>query len=200
MKSLQEIEIVGGHPAVDFVNTVHNWTDPDPPDYLTGFDDFVRWCEMIGLIQDVGMHFRGLPDDEKAAAFGAMQELRRSLHELFAAVAEDRPLPPTALDHLNTLERRTVPWRRLAACDDGPGIFCQWDFNDAPAAALLGPVAWKAAEFLELGPLDRLKQCPGDDCAWLFVDVSRNRSRQWCSMATCGNTAKVRRFRSRNRP
>jgi len=30
-------------------------------------------------------------------------------------------------------------------------------------------------------------------CTWLFLDRSRNRSRRWCSMATCGNRAKARR-------
>ncbi|WP_189611642.1 CGNR zinc finger domain-containing protein [Saccharospirillum salsuginis] len=32
---------------------------------------------------------------------------------------------------------------------------------------------------------------------WLFLDLSKNRSRDWCSMANCGNAAKVRRFRQR---
>ena len=37
---------------------------------------------------------------------------------------------------------------------------------------------------------ERLKICP--NCAWLFVDKSRNRSRSWCDMAVCGNRAKAR--------
>lgn len=197
MKSLGEIEIVGGHPAVDFVNTVHNWTESPPPDYLTGFDDYVRWWEMQGLIRDSVRGFLERPEPEKRKAFQEVRALRASLHELFAAVAEGRTLPAGPLEHLNEVVRRTVTWRRLAPARDKSGISCQWDFEDAPAEALLGPAAWKAAEFLELGPLDRLKECPSDDCGWLFVDLSKNRSRQWCSMATCGNAAKVRRFRSK---
>ena len=150
------------------------------------------------MIRDSGPHFRGLPPEEKAAAFVEVRKLRGSLHELFAAVARGEALPAGALEHLNEVVRKTVKWRRLAACNDDTGIACQWDFDDAPAMALLGPVAWKAAELLELGPLDRLKECPADTCGWLFVDTSRNRSRTWCSMATCGNNAKVRRFRKRH--
>ncbi|TAL94280.1 MAG: hypothetical protein EPN73_18145 [Paraburkholderia sp.] len=30
-------------------------------------------------------------------------------------------------------------------------------------------------------------------CSWLFLDLSRSRSRRWCSMATCGNRAKAQR-------
>lgn len=37
---------------------------------------------------------------------------------------------------------------------------------------------------------ERLKVCP--NCAWLFIDRSKNRSRTWCDMAVCGNRAKAR--------
>jgi predicted RNA-binding Zn ribbon-like protein len=64
---------------------------------------------------------------------------------------------------------------------------------------MLWLIADSAAEMLTTGDLSRLKQCPGDDCGWLFEDTSKNRRRQWCDMQACGNLAKVRRFRSRLR-
>jgi predicted RNA-binding Zn ribbon-like protein len=42
--------------------------------------------------------------------------------------------------------------------------------------------------------LDRVRSCQGDTCGWLFLDMSKNRSRRWCSMSDCGNTAKARRY------
>jgi predicted RNA-binding Zn ribbon-like protein len=48
-----------------------------------------------------------------------------------------------------------------------------------------------------LGELARVKICPADDCRWAFHDTSRNGSRQWCSMAVCGNRAKARAHRAR---
>ncbi|MGA2590961.1 MAG: CGNR zinc finger domain-containing protein [Bryobacteraceae bacterium] len=36
-------------------------------------------------------------------------------------------------------------------------------------------------------------------CGWMFLDTTRNRSRQWCDMRDCGNRAKVRRFREKRR-
>lgn len=47
------------------------------------------------------------------------------------------------------------------------------------------------------GSWERLKICRNDDCAVAFYDVSKNRSRSWCSMAVCGNRMKVRSFRQR---
>ena len=46
---------------------------------------------------------------------------------------------------------------------------------------------------------DRLKVCPGDKCAWLFIDETRNARRTWCSMETCGNRAKAARHYARTR-
>ena len=61
---------------------------------------------------------------------------------------------------------------------------------------MLWPVAHSAAELLISDDLDRVKQCADDrGCGWLFVDTSRNRSRRWCSMESCGNRAKVQRHR-----
>lgn len=51
---------------------------------------------------------------------------------------------------------------------------------------------------MELGGLSsQLKLCHNPDCRWVFVDRSKNHSRRWCEMGTCGNRAKVRRYRRR---
>jgi predicted RNA-binding Zn ribbon-like protein len=49
------------------------------------------------------------------------------------------------------------------------------------------------------GTLPRVKICAEDTCQWAFVDASKNRSRQWCSMSVCGNRAKTRTYRARRR-
>lgn len=43
----------------------------------------------------------------------------------------------------------------------------------------------------------RLKLCDADDCRWAFYDRSKNHSSRWCTMASCGNREKARRFRQR---
>ncbi len=49
-----------------------------------------------------------------------------------------------------------------------------------------------AADLVAAGPLDRLRIC--DNCPWLFLDLSRNGSRRWCSMEGCGSQVKSRRL------
>src|SRR6202165_3424789 len=44
---------------------------------------------------------------------------------------------------------------------------------------------------------ERLKLCNSDACRWAFYDRSRNHSSRGCTMASCGNREKARRFRQR---
>jgi predicted RNA-binding Zn ribbon-like protein len=48
------------------------------------------------------------------------------------------------------------------------------------------------------GIWERMKACKADDCRWAFLDTSKNRSRAWCSMESCGNRAKVNAYRQRH--
>jgi predicted RNA-binding Zn ribbon-like protein len=45
----------------------------------------------------------------------------------------------------------------------------------------------------------RLKSCGNESCQWAFYDASKNRSGRWCEMADCGNDAKGRAYRARQR-
>ena len=65
--------------------------------------------------------------------------------------------------------------------------------GDDAVGRVLAIVAVAAAD----GTWKRLKACLGDDCHWAFYDFSRNHSRTWCTMSTCGNRAKARTYRAR---
>ena len=45
----------------------------------------------------------------------------------------------------------------------------------------------------------RLKLCSSQSCRWAFYDRSKNHSSLWCTMASCGNREKARRFRSQSK-
>lgn len=61
----------------------------------------------------------------------------------------------------------------------------------------LGGLAF-AGLFDLLAEPGRLRTCANPACAWLFVDGSRNHSRVWCDMGTCGSRAKMSRYRRRH--
>ena len=49
------------------------------------------------------------------------------------------------------------------------------------------------------GSWGHLKACAGEECRSVFYDRSKNHSGRWCSMSRCGNRAKVRAWRERQR-
>lgn len=192
-------EPVGGHPALDAVNTVHSWSGNQlVEEYMHDFAGLVQWHRRFGLIDErQAAKFRAAPEQAAGQALSRFRKLRGELHTIFAAVASDASIPTAGLAALDQELRRTQQYRRLVERDSG--VTFEWVFSDAPPSAVCGVVAWQAADLLINGPLDRVKECPPPDgCGWLFLDTSRNRSRHWCSMKTCGNTAKVRRFRARH--
>lgn len=71
--------------------------------------------------------------------------------------------------------------------------------SPAGAQAALGRVVAAVALARADGSFNRLKLCPATGCGWAFVDNSRNRSRRWCEMGSCGNQHKVRAYRTRQR-
>jgi predicted RNA-binding Zn ribbon-like protein len=81
----------------------------------------------------------------------------------------------------------------------------EWDYHlhaTSPTAPLADRMAVEAAmafvDVVRQGELDRLQVCDADDCDDVLVDLSRNRSRRYCS-ATCSNRVNVAAFRARNR-
>lgn len=72
----------------------------------------------------------------------------------------------------------------------GPGL--------PPAKQALAAVAIAWSELLATGEVARLKRCAEHACAWVFWDVSKNRSRRWCSMRVCGNRTKARRYAAKH--
>lgn len=70
--------------------------------------------------------------------------------------------------------------------------------SQAMASVARDAVALLAAVGFLGEPGRRLRRCAADDCGLVFADDSRAGTRRWCSMAKCGNRAKVRAHRARN--
>jgi predicted RNA-binding Zn ribbon-like protein len=132
-----------------------------------------------------------------APAQRSWRSLERSLsgRRSTARCGLDRVPAPADLAALNAELVACRSRERLIARREG----LRWEWHDAARhlESPLWPVARAAAALLTSPELARLRQCGGDDCGWLFLDRSRNRSRQWCTMEDCGNLSKVRRFRER---
>ncbi len=87
--------------------------------------------------------------------------------------------------------------QKLSAAKNG--FVFEWINCTDALDQMLWQISISAADLLINGDLTRIRRCGNDVCNWLFLDTSRNRSRQWCVMDDCGNVAKVRRFRAKQK-
>jgi predicted RNA-binding Zn ribbon-like protein len=201
------MKLVGGNPGLDFVNTVGGRTaGPGSEsrvanDKLRDYRDLVAWNRHAGLLSEA--RARGLvraaerAPREAARVFARAVKLREALHRLLRALLDGRRPDPADLAVLNAELAAVRSGERLVPGPEG----LRWEPDDARERldSVLRPVCRGAEALLTSGNLSRLRACAGEGCGWLFLDRSKNRSRQWCTMEDCGNASKVRRFRERLR-
>jgi predicted RNA-binding Zn ribbon-like protein len=111
---------------------------------------------------------------------------------LVAKVRENvgRARDADAVDVLNRAATRTG-LRVCFGCPDDRPVHVDAEGVVGVVGELLGAAFLAGLD----GRWERFRLCPG--CSEVFYDHSRNRSGKWCSMAACGNRAKVRAFRER---
>jgi len=171
------IRHIGGRTCLDFVNTA-NWSADGTliEDKLETEEDIAIWCRDAGLA-DVG---------DTQGRLAEIQQFRNALRRLLLAALKDEAPAKADVAALNAA-LGSLPQRVLRS---GGKTGLQLD----PALTLGQAVAISAMALLNReSEIARVKICPGDDCAWMFLDESKNRRRTWCSMDACGNRAKAKR-------
>lgn len=184
--------------CLDFANTANWHASEQPVEELTSYAELVGWAVRVGLLSaDRGARLLGAaaqqPADARAALAQAV-DLREAIYRIFSAIAAGRTPEPADLTLLNNWFAHGLG--RLQVTQTAGSFDWRWQGADSVLEGMLWPVAHSAAELLISAELDRVKECADErGCGWLFFDSSRNRSRRWCSMDSCGNLAKVRRHR-----
>ncbi|MEE8537244.1 MAG: ABATE domain-containing protein [Acidobacteriota bacterium] len=200
-RSLDTLDRCGNSSCLDFVNTVHSRTVRDPHDYLATYADLLQWTRDGGFLSPRRLHqLASVARSQPRQAVKALRraaELRELLYRVFLSLARERKSSATDLAAINYWLGAVLPHRRLKRT----GTRLRWSWEEAETLQRpLWPVVLSAAELLANVPRRRLRECPAPDgCGWLFLDTSKNGSRRWCSMRTCGNIAKARRFHKKTR-
>jgi predicted RNA-binding Zn ribbon-like protein len=192
---------LGGRICLDFANTLDRRLAPGAPaeeseDKLAGgYPALLAWALARGLVGEgaaEALQRRAAAGPEAAAsAHAAALALRGALLHLFDAFAEGREPPEPALG-------RIVEAPAPTPLHPVPGGYR----HHLPGRVLeepLWPVAWSAASLLAEGEGALVGRCQAPGCGWVFLDVSRNRSRLWCSAEGCGNRVRARRHAAARR-
>lgn len=185
--------LVAGTLCLDFLNTVNRPRDGQPPnERLRDYGELLHWAAAAGALDkhDVRDLKYGAIAQPRAAALALDNAiaLREALALLFGDSSEGTG---TALTRVNELLARAPRRQRLVP--RGEGYAWRIEQSEEDLERPLWQVLWDAAALLTSDRLAHIRSCAAPDCGWLFLDLTRNRRRRWCSMEDCGNRAKARR-------
>jgi predicted RNA-binding Zn ribbon-like protein len=200
----KKFQFVGGELCLDFCNTVGGKRGGVARENLHTYADFLSWSEQVGLVNhrqaEAMANKASRSAAEAEAVLGRAILLREGIYRIFLALIESKKPKAADLATLNSELAATLGRLRVARPTQGSGFAWEWADGDQLLDHPLGPIARSAADLLTHAKLlNRVSQCGGDNCGWLFVDASKNHSRCWCDMRDCGNRAKIRRYRMKQR-
>jgi len=199
--SAETFKCPAGEFALDYCNTGQGVRGSRGIEWFKSFGELLSWLEASGVVgrkQATTLRTRAEASPEQAAkVFARALGLREAIaRALIAKTEEKKP----AEEDLRLIEReyaRTAPCGRLMPSDEG----FRWtvDAEADELDAVLRPVLESAVSLMTSERMKRLRRCGNTTCYWLFLDQTKNCSRRWCEMKSCGNLMKVRRHRERHR-
>ena len=189
--------------CTDFVNTV-DWRNSKTrkKEKLHDFSALVSWSKQIGILEDKTAQIlfkKALKQPNKAEQiYEKTIELRELLYRIFSSMITTGQ----ASNHdLSIFNKYLADSMGKSCCLSSSNNGFVWSFCSGTDSMdlFLDPIIKSAADLLVSPHIKRIKKCADDACGWLFVDMSRNNSRRWCSMKDCGNRAKAHRHYLRKR-
>ncbi len=180
-------QLIGGHPALDLVNTLDwRFRKEGPEELLKSYSDLLRFAGESGLLKPG--QIRRPRKTTAGKALKRCVELREAIAQILY-----RRTPPTAA--LETLERLIQAARNQQQLRWREGRLT-WNWKKLDAKLPLWALSLSASDLLSSGDMHRVRECDNPECRWLFLDTSKNHTRRWCDMKVCGNRMKARRFKA----
>ena len=191
---------VGGHPALALLNsTAQPQTDGLTVELLGDGPALLEWLLATGLLteneaNDVSTRYSSSQLDKLA---DDVVELREWWRSNLVRVVEDVDDFADVLDHLNELLAHTSTYTRLEPTDAGVVLAPRRRWT--AAIAVLALIAEAIADLIVSDAHHLIRKCDNPTCTLWFYDQTKAHRRRWCSMAVCGNRAKARAHRDRQR-
>jgi predicted RNA-binding Zn ribbon-like protein len=200
-KQEQIFDLTSGLLCLDFANTVDDRTEIQPEELLISFTALVSWSQQAQVLteqeaQQLSKKAEQRPSEATRVLKRAV-EVREAIFRIFKAIAEDASPEDEDLVVLSAAVADAQHHAQIVP--KAAGFIWDWIGRAGDLDCMLWPVVQSAADFLTSDELDTLRVCASDSCDWLFIDTSKNHSRRWCNMKSCGNREKARRFYTRKK-
>lgn len=185
---------LGGHPAIDFANTLAQAPGPGT-EYLQTWEDVIDWLKSTGLSDGENLDSR-----KEASALDAVRSLRQAWKKVIAGIIAGKAVPANFVAQINSLLEPDLSADILLLEKRGEIRLRRTPSQLEGAPLALAILARCIAEYLSTADLEYLRRCANhESCVLTFYDTTKNHRRQWCSNALCGNRHKVAEFRKRRR-
>lgn len=189
MQSWLEQDLIGGHPALDFLNTVSDVGKTRRETRLATWDDYLAWLNAAKIAPVEGL--ADVSEENRPAVLSEIHDLRETAYSVLHVLASGAVADRDALAKLQDVIKRALHHATLYPTDVG----LRWTVLRDDPKAHVHRLALLIEDFLRAEEVCRLREC--GRCTWLFIDKGRGRGRRWCDMGTCGNRAKVESFRAK---
>ncbi len=196
--------LVADAPGLDFLNSIATPVD-EAVDWISDGEGLLAWLDQAALVPRTVLE--AMRSQSSAAELDALAARARELREWFRGFVQKRKGRPLAAKDL----REIGPLNQLLAQDYQHGEIVMNASNGATRFELRANRRWQSPESLLMPIAEALarlvceedftyvKACEGPRCTLMFADHTRGHARRWCSMAMCGNRAKVAAHRKRLR-
>ena len=192
-------KLIAGARCLDFLNTMEWRGEPESGgERLTDYGEFLNWAESAGMVsarERAGL--QRLAARDPAATARVLGEIKRARAMIGTALEGSSAARRRALGELDAM----LQAERFVLRIEGSGgdVVQRWEPQGAALRRPLLTLLREAVEMLASDMARQVQSCANERCGWVFLDTSRNRSRRWCRMASCGNVAKARAHYRRSR-
>lgn len=202
-RSISSLPLDGGALCFHFINTVNAWigTAIQEHEYLSDYQEFIKWCGKVEILSEKSRKalstFAAKNEETAGAALQKLKRIREMLYHFFSSIAADngKTMDPALLERFNKTLSAAVMYLRFDIQPEGIVNTVQEDTAD-----LLTPlriIMKSAYDILTTEDHAKIKEC--ETCGWIFLDLTKNNKKRWCSPLTCGSMDKSKRYYQRKK-
>lgn len=179
--------LVGGHPLLDFLNTVGDQDKDRTQNDLENWERFLDWAMLSDLYAKAERSkLRSMKDkDKQSEVLVALIEIRERIFEALQPLAANQPISDDAMSYLGSSIIDSFTRASLSTHASGH----RWNAKSENPHWITDVVFLSLEDLLRNVDSKKIREC--GRCSWLFINQGRGVGRKWCSMKTCGNRAKA---------
>jgi predicted RNA-binding Zn ribbon-like protein len=196
-RASRPFKLFAGNPSLELVNSLDMRFSAEVIELLPAYGDLLRLVTQLRLLtaEQARRLARTVGEKDAQRVLSSTIELREALASLLYGRIDGRKLSPSKVETLEKHFHAAALHRRLTQAHGQ--LAWTWSGAEQQAEFPLWKLAQAASDLLVSSDAERVKDCGDPTCRWLFLDTSKNHTRRWCDMKTCGNRMKARRHQAR---